>query len=103
MEVPIELTVFHWHGDKFDIPYGGENHASSEACNHQLFTFGDNIMGLQFHLEATPESVVEMIANENSELREAPYIQQKREILNHKEHFIPANSLLKNILQKFSV
>lgn len=96
-----ELTVFHWHGDTFDIPYGGENHASSAACNHQLFIYGDNILGLQFHLEATPESILAMLENENGELKESPFIQTKEEILHAAAYFSEANILMKRILKKF--
>ncbi len=99
-DVPGEVTVFHWHGDKFDVPHGGDNHASSEACNHQLFTYGDNIIGLQFHLEATPDSIEAMADNENGELINSPFIQRKKEILDTAAYFKEANILMKGILEK---
>jgi GMP synthase (glutamine-hydrolysing) len=50
-------TVFHWHGDTFDLPTGAVLLASSEECKHQAFRFGHNAWGLQFHLEMTGEMV----------------------------------------------
>jgi GMP synthase-like glutamine amidotransferase len=48
-------TVFHWHGETFDLPPGAELLASSEACRNQAYSAGANVYGLQYHLEVTPE------------------------------------------------
>jgi len=48
-------TVFHWHGETFDLPPGAELLASSKACRNQAYRVGANIYGLQYHLEVTPE------------------------------------------------
>jgi hypothetical protein len=57
-------TVFHWHGETFDLPVGAEWLASSEACRHQAFRWGCNIYGLQFHLEVTPELIADWVAQD---------------------------------------
>jgi GMP synthase-like glutamine amidotransferase len=54
-----EETVFHWHGETFDLPRGAELLASSAACRHQAYRVGTNVYGLQFHLEVTPEMIVD--------------------------------------------
>src|SRR5690606_28837823 len=46
-------TVFHWHADKFEIPYGSINLASSEANKNQAFILNDHVLALQFHVETT--------------------------------------------------
>ena len=43
--------VFQWHGDTFDIPKSAVHLAFSPLCANQAFRYGDNVYGLQFHLE----------------------------------------------------
>jgi len=60
-------TVFHWHGETFDLPQGAVLLASSDACRHQAFRFGEGVYGLQFHLEVTPEIIADWCSqDENS-------------------------------------
>jgi GMP synthase-like glutamine amidotransferase len=50
-------TIFHWHGETFNLPPGAECLAYSDACRHQAFRVGQNVYGLQFHMEVTPEMI----------------------------------------------
>ena len=59
-------TVFHWHGETFDLPPGAELLASSDLCRNQAFRAGERVYGLQFHLEVTPEMIADWcIQDEN--------------------------------------
>jgi GMP synthase-like glutamine amidotransferase len=78
---PDELTVFHWHGETFDLPPGAVRLASSEGCLNQAFQIGDRVIGLQFHLEATPETVAAMVEHCRHELTPDRYVQSEQELL----------------------
>ena len=47
---------FHWHGETFGIPPGAECIASSPHCANQAFVLGKHL-GLQCHVEMTPEMI----------------------------------------------
>lgn len=70
--------AFHWHGDTFDLPSGAVHLARSEGCLHQAFQVGPCAMGLQFHLEATPESVDAIIAHGRHELVPDRFVQSEQ-------------------------
>jgi GMP synthase-like glutamine amidotransferase len=72
---PSEMTVFHWHGETFDLPAGATLLARSEGCEHQAFQIGRTVIGLQFHLEMTAEGVTALIDNCRAELVPDRYVQ----------------------------
>jgi GMP synthase-like glutamine amidotransferase len=57
-------TVFHWHGETFDLPPGAELLASSDLCRHQAFRLGERVYALQFHLEVTPDMIADWCAQD---------------------------------------
>ena len=52
-----ELLTFQWHGDTFGIPPGAERIASSVYCENQAFVVDGLHLGIQSHLEMTPELI----------------------------------------------
>lgn len=76
------LPVFHWHGETFTLPADARLLASSVACRHQAFQLaGKPVIGLQCHLETTPDSLQALVSHCGDELVPAPYIQSKATLL----------------------
>jgi GMP synthase-like glutamine amidotransferase len=78
--LPSRFVAFHWHGDTFEIPPGATWVARSEACHHQAFCYGRHVLGLQFHLEYSAESIRRMLVHCGRELVPAPYVQTAPQI-----------------------
>lgn len=72
---PANARVFHWHGETFDLPEGAIHLARSAACEHQAFQIGANVIGLQFHLETTSETLDTLIRHSRNELVDGPFVQ----------------------------
>lgn len=99
-EIPEEITVFHWHGDTFQLPDGAEHIAFSEATENQAFVYKGSVIGLQFHFEVTERSLAEMISFGRDELVDELFVQSASE-MEAKRKFIPYNnSLMFHLLEK---
>jgi GMP synthase (glutamine-hydrolysing) len=57
------LTVFHLHGDTYELPPDAVNLATSPLYEQQAFRWGEIVYGFQFHLEFT-ESIIARLAQE---------------------------------------
>ena len=55
--------------------------ASSAACEHQAFQLGSAVIGLQCHLETTPEAARALVTNCRADLAAGPYVQSADAIL----------------------
>jgi len=101
--LPSVQMVFHWHGDTFDIPPGALHLARSEGCANQAFLYENRILGLQFHLESTPDTVREILAHCGDELVEGPYIQTQEQIrAAGPARFASINTLLETLLNRLA-
>lgn len=97
---PGTASVFHWHGETFDLPPGASRLARSAACENQAFQVGSNVIGLQFHLETTPESAESMISHCRHELTEGPFIQSEEALLRVPEaSYSRINLLMTEVLE----
>lgn len=96
---PSSEVVFHWHGETFDLPPGAIRLARSEGCDNQAFQLGKRVIGLQFHLETTPESAKEIVSNCRGELVTAKYVQTEEEIVSmHSSRYKSINDLMSRVL-----
>jgi GMP synthase-like glutamine amidotransferase len=73
--LPAEATVFHWHGDTFDLPAGAVLLGSSAITPVQAYLAYGKLLALQFHLEIKPENISLMINHAGEELVSSSYIQ----------------------------
>ncbi len=75
------LVVYHWHGDTFPLPPGALHLARSAGCEHQAFLYQGRVLGLQFHLETTPESLAALVHHCADEIRPGPWVQDAATML----------------------
>lgn len=71
------FTVFHWHGDTFDLPEGSVRLASSEHYENQAFRY-KSAVGLQFHLEVNEEMVNLWLDNTEEKLQKISCIDPQK-------------------------
>ena len=101
---PSQVTVFHWHGETFELPAGTIHLAQSAGCPHQAFQYQDYVIGLQFHLETTTETAAQIVTHCADELaaelaKDQPYIQSKDQIMAFTPQYSQAiNGLMHEIL-----
>ncbi len=98
---PESFTPFHWHGDTFNLPKGAVQAASSEVTANQAFIYtekGARVLGLQFHLEYSQESIDKMLKYCADELIPQKYIQTTETILSDRERIQESHRLLRALL-----
>ena len=71
------FTVFHWHGDTFDLPEKAIRLAYSENYPNQAFQI-NSAVGLQFHLEVNTEMVNLWLDKTQEKLQQIPYIDPQK-------------------------
>ena len=100
------FSVFHWHGDTFDLPSGATRLASSENYKNQAFQYKSAI-GLQFHLEVNEKMVNLWLDKTEEKLHKIPNIdpQQIRLDVDRNISTVKSNmeTFYKNFKSQFSL
>lgn len=94
------FTVFHWHGDTFDLPDGAVRLVSSENYPNQAFQYKSAI-GLQFHLEVNEDMINLWLDNAEDKLQKTPYINPQKIRSEINENISTVKSNMKNFYNNF--
>lgn len=90
---PREFVTFQWHGETFSIPPGAERILAGEHCANQAYVAGGRHLGMQCHVEMTPEMIASWIesgARELDESRASPAVQSAARIAEEASRRLPA-------------
>jgi GMP synthase-like glutamine amidotransferase/RimJ/RimL family protein N-acetyltransferase len=97
--LPERLTAFHWHVDTFGLPAGARRLAASAGCSEQAFLFDRRVLGLQFHLESTTDTIEGLLDNCGADLAPGRFVQDAATIRELAEaHLAPMHRLLDRTL-----
>lgn len=89
------FVTFQWHGDTFTIPPGGERILTAPHCANQAYVVEDRHLGLQCHVEMTPEMIESWLASGAGEIRanlESPAVLTPEAIRGEMPRRLPALS-----------
>jgi GMP synthase-like glutamine amidotransferase len=71
--LPETFVAGEWHGDTYNLPVRMKNGAVTDTCENQAFESADGrVVGIQFHLEWTPEALVGLVQRHADWLAEEP-------------------------------
>lgn len=103
--LPETFVAGEWHGDTFDLPEGVRATASTDACEDQAFEACDGrVVGVQFHLEWTPQMLVDLVARHAdwlaSEPGESPTVVTAAEFLSSLPELARGHELLFRLLDR---
>jgi hypothetical protein len=65
-----EFVTFQWHGETFSIPPGGERILHGEHCGNQGYVVDGRHLGMQCHVEMTPEMIASWCESGAEEIAE---------------------------------
>jgi len=100
--LPDSFTPFHWHGETFDLPHGAKLLATSEITETQAFAVGQRVLALQFHMEATAESVRALLKGAACEIGHGVFEQQPDTILASLNQCASLRPLLDTVLDRLT-
>lgn len=80
-ELPKQLIALHWHEEMFEVPNEAKLLFTSDLVHNQGFVLGDNVVGLQFHLEPKAINVRTMVVNDGQYANEQNDLHQNAEAI----------------------
>ena len=95
---PEGLVPLHWHRDTFTLPPAAKRLASTKDFPNQAFRWDERVVGLQFHFEATPESVALLCAEASEDLGHSVWQQPYADITDCHERCAATRPMLYALL-----
>ena len=100
------FKAFQWHGDTYTLPPGAVQMARNEAAEQQAFLMegpaGNQVLGLQFHLEWTEEMAREIVEEPDIAPPVSAFVQLPKEILSDLSLFESAKHRFFLLLDRFT-
>ncbi|MCX8493962.1 MAG: type 1 glutamine amidotransferase [Chthoniobacterales bacterium] len=100
------FKAFQWHGDTYILPPGAVQLARNEAAEQQAFLMegpnGNQVLGLQFHLEWTEQMAREALCEPDVAPPASSYVQSPKEILSDLSLFESAKNRFFLLLDRFT-
>jgi GMP synthase-like glutamine amidotransferase len=98
--LPEYATVFHWHGETFNLPDNCIAFYRSEITENQAFLFDNRVLGLQFHLEMTEKGGRFLCDNCKDEMDGTDFVMSEEEIIEGFKNYRQSNHrILKNLMK----
>lgn len=101
-DLPAPVTVFHWHGDTFDLPAGARQLARNAHFEQQAFSYGERVLALQCHPEIDPAGVNALAEAFGPDLKPGASVQSADVMRRQASHFDPARRLLEAWLTRLA-
>jgi GMP synthase (glutamine-hydrolysing) len=98
--MPSPATVFHWHGDTFDLPDKATRLAHSKDYQNQAIKVGSAV-GVQFHLEVDEPTIRLWLDKSKEELSSVPYIKPEEIIKNIPQNIDTIQNNMRTFYQNF--
>lgn len=96
--IPNSFNAIHWHNDMPGLTEHAVILAESEGCPRQIIRYDENVYAFQCHLEIMYRDMKEMIKNCASDLKQGPYIQDAKTLLD--QDYEPINNIMLTILDQ---
>lgn len=68
-DVEEPFGMFHWHSETFSIPPQGAALFSSKHCKNQAYSYSDNVLAMQCHVEMTLPQIRDWTSGWKEDLR----------------------------------
>ena len=95
-------TVFHWHGETFELPKNAVKLAHSKNYKNQAFQLGSAV-GVQFHMEVDEETIRLWLEKSKKELDNISYISVEEVIKKIPDNIKTIQNNMKIFYQNFKI